>query len=58
MLNVSFIKVLFGLWNRPLEWNDHSYEIVITLFGRDLFLGIVIPILLRRRIHIPVKNEE
>jgi hypothetical protein len=45
----------------PLEWNDYSIGIVILMFGRDLFLGIVIPIgihiLLRRGIDIPLKNE-
>ena len=37
-------NVLFGLQNRPLEWNSYSYGIVILLFGKSLFLGIVIPV--------------
>jgi hypothetical protein len=48
-----YIKVSFSLRNRPLEWNDYSYEIFILLFGRGLFLGICIPI----GIPIPLKNE-
>jgi hypothetical protein len=27
----------FGLWIRPLEWNNYSFKILITLFGRSLF---------------------
>jgi hypothetical protein len=27
----------------PLEWNDYSYRIVILLFGRGLFVRILIP---------------
>jgi hypothetical protein len=55
-------SVSFGSWNKPLEWNDYSIEIVIHLFDRGLFLGlIVIPIEiiipLRRGIPIPLKNE-
>jgi hypothetical protein len=58
---VTKMKVSFGLRNRPPEWNDCSIGIVILMFGRDLFLEIVIlfgiPILLRRGIHVPLKNE-
>jgi len=43
-LNNKITYVSFGLWNRPLEWNDYFYGITILLFDRDLFLGIVIPI--------------
>jgi hypothetical protein len=43
-----------------MEWNDYSYGIVILMFGRDLFIGIVIPIgmhiPLRREIPIPLKK--
>jgi hypothetical protein len=53
-------KTSFDSRNRLLEWNDYSYGIVIVLFGRGLFLGIVIPIgiviPLRREIPIPLKN--
>jgi hypothetical protein len=58
----SMTKASYGLRNRPLEWNDYSYGIVIPLFGKGLFHGIVIPIWIsipiQRRIHIPLKNEE
>jgi len=40
----SMTKASYGLRNRPLEWNDYSYGIVIPLFGKGLFHGIVIPI--------------
>jgi hypothetical protein len=32
----------FGSRNRPLEWNSYSYEITILLFGKGLFLRIMI----------------
>jgi hypothetical protein len=44
-----------------MELNDYSYGIVIPLFGKNLFIGIVIPIVilipLRRGIYIHFKNE-
>jgi hypothetical protein len=55
------VTASFGLRNRPSEWNDYSYGIVILIFGRDLFFGIVIPIeisiLLRRGIPVPIKKK-
>jgi hypothetical protein len=49
------------LQNGSLEWNGYSYGIVILLFGKGIFLGIVIPIgitnPLHTRIAIPLKNE-
>jgi len=44
---------LFGSRNRPLEWNGYFCGIVILLFSRGLFLGIVILI----GIHIPLRRE-
>jgi hypothetical protein len=50
-----------------MEWNDYSYGIVNPLFGRDIFLGIVISLgivipmgmtnLIHTGITIPLKNE-
>jgi hypothetical protein len=44
-----------------MEWNDYSYEIVNPLLGRDIFLGIIIPMrmtnLIDTGIAIPLKNE-
>jgi hypothetical protein len=35
--------IIYGsLRNRLLEWNNYYYVIVITLFVKGLFLGIVI----------------
>jgi hypothetical protein len=58
---ICTLKASFGLRNKPLELNEYSIGIVIILFGKGLFLGIVIPIgmtiPLRRGIPIPPKNE-
>lgn len=44
-----------------MEWNDYYCRIFIPLFGRGIFLAIVISIgitiLLRRGMPIPLKNE-
>jgi hypothetical protein len=53
MLLFSLSTASFGLRNKPVEWNDYSYEIVILLFGMDLFLEIVIPI----GIHIHLRRR-
>jgi hypothetical protein len=57
----NVIKGPFGLRNRPLEWNGYSYRIVILLFGRSLFLEIIIPMGMTNPIHtgitIPLKTK-
>jgi hypothetical protein len=44
-----------------MEWNSYSYEIVNPLFGRNIFLGKVIPKRITNLIYtgiaIPLKNE-
>jgi len=50
MKQFNHIKASFGLRNIP-----HEYGIVILMFGRNLFIGIHIP--LRRRISISLKNK-
>jgi hypothetical protein len=50
----KYSKVSFGSRNRPLEWNDYSIGIVILLFSRGLFLGIVILISLELFDSIPL----
>jgi hypothetical protein len=54
-------KGSFGLQNRLLKWNGHSYGIVILLFGKSLFLEIVIHMgmtnLIHTRIAIPLKTK-
>jgi hypothetical protein len=61
LLLVHNPKDSFGLRNRPLEWNDYYYRIFIPLFGRGIFLAIVISIgitiPLGRGMPIPLKNE-
>ena len=47
------INGLFDSRNRSLEWNDYIIGIVILLFGRDLFLGIAIPM----GITVPLRRE-
>jgi hypothetical protein len=44
-----------------MEWNNYSYEIVNLLLGKNIFLGIIIPMrmtnLIDTGIAIPLKNE-
>jgi hypothetical protein len=51
----------FGSQNTPLEWNGYSYGMLILLFGKGLFLGIVISMGITNPLHIgiviPLKNE-
>ena len=57
----SLFRALFNLQNRPIKWNGYSYRIVNHLFGKGIFLGIVIPMGMTNPIHkgitIPLKNE-
>ena len=47
--------------NKPIKWNDYSIRIVNPLFGRGIFLEIVILMGMTNHIHtritIPLKNE-
>jgi hypothetical protein len=38
------LQASFSSLNRPLELNDYSYGVIITLFDRNLFLRIVISV--------------
>jgi hypothetical protein len=44
-----------------MKWNNYFYGIINPLFGRDIFLEIVIPMEIANLIHIgiviPLKNE-
>jgi hypothetical protein len=55
------LKGLFGSRNTLLEWNGYSYGMIILLFGKGLFLGIVIRMEITNPLHteivISLKNK-